>query len=387
MSMIPLSEEPELSNERFSVVYHISGNEHTAYSRAEEITFEQTVEFPSDLVPEGVILDRIVGKIELFKQIDDEHFEARISYAVEIAGDELPQLLNVIFGNTSIKPGIRVERLLPFKRIFSLFKGPRFGVNGIRDILHVKNRPVICTALKPQGLSPGDLAELAYQFALGGIDIIKDDHGIANQNYSYFSDRIGIITQAIERANRVTGGNSIYAPNITASFGDIMNRTRLAKEYGAGALLVAPGLVGFDTMRTIADDENISLPVIAHPALLGSYCINKESGISHYMLFGQMARLAGADASIFPNFGGRFSFSADECKSIADGCRDQMGHYKSIFPAPGGGMRTARAPEMIKTYGNDVIFLIGGGLFRDGTDLASNCRRFRKLVEDESDRS
>ena len=144
--------------------------------------------------------------------------------------------------------------------------------------------------------------------------------------------------------------------------------------------MVAPGLIGFDLMRELAEDNSIALPVLTHPALQGSF-VTGRGGMSHGVIFGQLARLAGADATIFPNFGGRFSFSRDECKEIADATSAPMGHLKTIFPAPGGGMRLDNVPEMFETYGRDLIFLIGGGLFQHGPDLVENCRYFRSMVE------
>jgi ribulose-bisphosphate carboxylase large chain len=58
-----------------------------------------------------------------------------------------------------------------------------------------------------------------------------------------------------------------------------------------------------------------------------------------------------------------------------------MGHIKAIFPSPGGGMSLDKIPEMLEVYGHDVIFLIGGGLFKQGPDLIENCRYFRSIVE------
>jgi ribulose-bisphosphate carboxylase large chain len=144
--------------------------------------------------------------------------------------------------------------------------------------------------------------------------------------------------------------------------------------------MVAPGLAGFDLMRELADDDSIALPTLTHPALQGSF-VTCKSGISHGVIFGQLARLTGADATIFPNFGGRFSFSREECKEIVRGTIVPMGQLKTIFPAPGGGMSLERVPEMLDTYGEDLIFLIGGGLFKHGPDLIENCRYFRKIVE------
>jgi ribulose-bisphosphate carboxylase large chain len=132
-------------------------------------------------------------------------------------------------------------------------------------------------------------------------------------------------------------------------------------------------------MRALADDDSLGLPMLAHPAFLGSFVTSPDNGISHYALFGQIMRLAGADASIFPHSGGRFGFSLDECREVADGCRDPLGNLKSIFPAPGGGMSLQRLPEMLEFYGNEVMFLVGGDLVR--ADIERNCELFRKLVD------
>jgi len=368
------------SGERFSVTYRIFGAEKEARARTEDICIEQTVEFPADEVPEGLIRDQVFGRIESFGPWGVDGFKAVISYAVEIAAGELTQFLNVVFGNSSIKPGIRVEHLDLPASLLKQFKGPRFGREGIRRQLTIPKRPLLCTAIKPMGLSCTELADLAYQFALGGMDMIKDDHGLTDQCCSPFEERVKRCAEAVNRANRETGHASIYIANITAPNAEVKKRAKIAKDAGAGGLMVAPGLVGFDLMRELADDDSIGLPILTHPALQGTF-VTSMNGISHGVIFGQLARLAGADATIFPNFGGRFSFSREECKDIVQGTVEPMGRLKTIFPAPGGGMSLDRVPEMLYTYGQDLIFLIGGGLFKHGPDLVENCRHFRSMVE------
>lgn len=371
-----------LSQKRFSVVYRLAGPEKEAYEKALDICLEQTVEFPDALVPSGMIREHILGRIEDFTPRPEGGFTAVISYAQELAGGDLTQLLNVIFGNISIKPGIRVERLDLPDDLLRRFRGPRFGRRGVRDRLGVFGRPLLCSALKPLGLSAAGLAELAYRFALGGIDIIKDDHGLADQEFADFRRRVELCAAAVERANRETGGSSLYMPNVTATFEAILDRARFAKEHGAGGLLIAPGLTGLDAMRRLADEDEIALPVFSHPAFLGTFVLHPESGVSHRVMFGQLARLAGADAVIFPNFGGRFSFTPEECRSIVSGTEMPMDPLAPVFPCPGGGMSLQRIPEMLAIYGRDVVFLIGGGLFTHGPDLIENCRHLRSLVED-----
>ena len=374
-----------LTGERFQVTYRVAGDSDTARERAEAICVEQTVEFPADLLPPGDIPGQIVGQIERFEAIaGNDAFRAVISYPVEISDFELPQLLNVVFGNSSIKPGIRVDSFALPEPLLEAFRGPRFGQPGWRARLGVFGRPLLCTALKPMGLDVEALAELAYQFALGGIDIIKDDHGLADQPFAPFEERVGRCVEAVARANAETGGNSVYMPNVSARSDRLMDRAFCARQEGAGALMIAPGLVGWDTMRALADDDSIGLPIMCHPALLGSFVTNPEAGISHSALFGQLVRLAGADATIYPNYGGRFSFSQEECQEIVAASSKPWGDLKPIFPTPGGGMSLERVPELDGLYGDDVIFLIGGNLHRHGPDRAATARRFLKLVTEKS---
>ncbi|MHA1802921.1 MAG: RuBisCO large subunit C-terminal-like domain-containing protein [Promethearchaeota archaeon] len=371
----------KLSGERFKVIYSLTGNAEEARKKAKDICYEQTVEFPEDLIPSGIIKEEIVGKIEDLIKIEENRFKATISYAIEITGFEITQILNVIFGNISIKPGIKVENIQFSDLLLKHFKGPRFGRSGIRKLLDVPNRPILCTALKPMGLSPQQLADFAYQFAKGGIDIIKDDHGIANQEFCPLEKRIKSCCEAVEKANRETGYNCLYMPNIGGPLEKIRDKIMMAKETGVGGLLLCPGLIGFDICRQLTENDDILLPVLAHPALLGSFVTSRENGISHGIIFGQLMRLIGADAIIYPNYGGRFSFTPEECKSIVEMTQSPMAHFSPIFPAPAGGMTIDRIPEMLDFYGNEVIFLIGGDLHRHGKNLIKNSKKFKKLVE------
>jgi ribulose-bisphosphate carboxylase large chain len=372
--------ESLFSGERFSVIYRIDGSEKEARAKAENICIEQTVEFPAEEVPEGIIRDHVFGRIESFEPGGPAGFRAKISYANEIAAGELTQLLNVVFGNSSIKPGIRVEHLDLPESLLRRFQGPRFGREGIRKLLNVPKRPLLCTAIKPMGLSSRELADLAYTFAIGGMDMIKDDHGLTDQACAPFEERVRLCSEAVFRAHRDTGRTVLYIANITGPSRDVRKRARIAKDAGAGGIMIAPGIAGFDPMRELADDDSLGLPILTHPALQGSF-VTGRGGMSHGVIFGQLARLAGADATIFPNFGGRFSFSREECAEIVRATGEPMGHLKTIFPAPGGGMSLARVPEMLETYGRDLIFLIGGGLFQHGPDLLDNCQYFRTMVE------
>ena len=176
------NQELVFSGERFVVQYSLNDyTEEDARFIADFSCVEQTIEYPHELIPPGDFHDLMVGHIESFEAAGDKRFLVEISYPLESTGMELPQLLNVVYGNISFLPGIRVERMDLPESLTSAFKGPRFGRDGIRELLKVYHRPFTFTALKPMGLSADQMAEMAYQCALGGIDIIKDDHGLPDQ--------------------------------------------------------------------------------------------------------------------------------------------------------------------------------------------------------------
>lgn len=370
----------DLGGERFSVTYRISGSEKDAMQIANDICEEQTIEFPKAFVPDGKILSAIFGQIERFTAVWQDLYETEISFPVEIAASEFTQFLNVVFGNFSLKRNVIVTEMNLPQKILDIVKGPRFGIEGLRKITNAYHRPLLFSALKPMGLSATNLARVAGIFAENGIDIIKDDHGLTNQKFSPYRERIAACCDAVNSANAKTSGHTIYVPNITASVSELKDRAMFAKENGAGGLLIAPGLVSLDAMRMIAEDDEIGLPVFSHPAFIGSMVINAQ-GFSCQMLFGQLMRLAGADASVFPNYGGRFSLSVEECIGTANVGKRPLGTMKTLLACPAGGMQIDRIPNMLKNYGEDVALLIGGGLFANNKPLDENCKMFKESVE------
>jgi len=191
---------------------------------------------------------------------------------------------------------------------------------------------------------------------------------------------VRVIADHVNEANEQAGTNALYMPSLNVSADRILDAAHEAKALGARALLVLPGVSGFDAMRMLADDDSLALPIMAHPSFLGSNVVNPDQGIDHGILFGTLMRIAGADISIFPNYGGRFSFSPAECAQIKERCHAPLGTLNTSWPSPGGGMTLDRLSELTDFYGPDVALLIGGALHRG--DLAANSAAMVAAVTD-----
>lgn len=363
---------------RFTVTYRIvAQGADEARARAEAIALEQTVEIPRDVVPAGFVEDVILGRVEAVSP-SGRAFEARIGYSPETCGDELPQLLNVMFGNASLMAGIRVTGL-DLGPLAAAHPGARFGAEGIRRLAGATG-PLIVPVIKPQGSSAARLAGIAGACARGGAHIVKEDHGLAGQPCAPFRERVTRIAEAVARANEATGGRTLYFANLAGHAGDLPAMAEFAAEAGADGFLVMPGLFGFGAVRDLARRDN-PLPIMTHPSFLGPYVLSPDSGFTHAMMFGTLQRLAGADISVFPNVGGRFGFTGDECRSIAGACGAPDGIGRPILPSPGGGMSLERAEEMRAMYGDDAAFLLGGSLLREGNGMESAIARLRARLE------
>ena len=358
---------------RFSVSYRITADEATALSMAKAMTVEQTVEFPAAHIECDAIHAYIIGRLEVFEACEGG-WRAVISYSDQGATEEFTQFFNMVFGNSSLLPGIIVERIYLSEQLLQWFPGPKYGVPGLRKMLGVQDRPLAFTALKPMGLPTVALADEAYNCALGGVDLIKDDHGLVDQCFSTYKDRVKTVCEAVRQGNEETGNHTGYVPNLSGSFEKLMDRVRYAEDCGAAGIMLAPGLVSYDAMLYVS--RNTTLPIIAHPAMAGCLLDKGGGGFDCGCVLGQLPRICGADITVFPNFGGRFSLSQAQCRSIVENCQMEMGNMPSIFPAPAGGMTFDKVPMMKEFYGKDVALLMGGGLFTVTPDLPGNCRKF-----------
>lgn len=374
------SQTPHASGGTLRVRYrlHVASREE-AGALARRIAMEQTVELPESAVPSR-LANLVPGRVLSLEPSPGRGFAACIEYPAWLVEGGLAQLLNLLFGNISLLDGVVVQDVDWPPSLIHPDAGPRYGMAGLRRMAGVTvRRPLLASALKPVGLAPGELAHLAGELARGGVDLVKDDHGLADQGSAPPEERIPRCQEAVERANAATGGHTVYLPNVTGPPERLWRSVELARSAGCPGVLVAPMLVGLDLAADLA--RSSGLAVLAHPSLAGAL-LRPRHGIAPSLLLGRLFRLAGADGVIFPAPGGRFPlFDQETCADVAAALRAGWGNLRPAAPVLAGGIEAERVPAMLGAWGPDTVFLVGGSLHAGGDPRAA-AERLRTAMEE-----
>jgi ribulose-bisphosphate carboxylase large chain len=350
---------------RFTVAYRLRSDAASIEARAQAIAVEQSVEMPLSAIAEPAILRDIVGQVEAIADRGNGVFDVRIGLATITTGLDAGQFLNMVFGNISLHEDVMLLDVEVPAELAAALGGPRQGSEGLRRRVGACDRALTCSALKPQGVPPARLAQLAMEFARGGIDFIKDDHGLANQPYAPFAERVAAIAGTV--------GQSCYVPSLSGDLDAMRRQIDIALAHGIDTVMIAPMLAGWATMQALVR-QFPDVAFFAHPTMGGGARIAPD------LLIGKLFRLLGGDVVIFPNHGGRFGYTPETCRRLAEQARIPQAGIRPSLPAPAGGMSLERVPEMLDFYGADAMLLIGGSLLAARERLTEATTAFTRAV-------
>jgi ribulose-bisphosphate carboxylase large chain len=275
---------------------------------------------------------------------------------------------------TSLQPDAECIDIDPPASLCEALGGPRFGIAGLRGATAARGRALTCTAVKPMGLAPPELAALLRIFARAGIDVVKDDQGLAEHAFCPFEDRVRACLDAVEQVAQETGRRTLYAPNLIGAPETLFRQQQLAEQLGARAVMASPMLIGLPAFAELC--RRSSIPVLAHPSFGGALRFSADA------LFGTLFRLYGADAVIFVGYAGRYGTPRATCRALAEKLRRPQQGLRPALPVPGGGIALDQIPEIVEFYGRDSMLLVGGSLLvaEDAAELLARSRAFVEAV-------
>ena len=357
---------------------------------------------------EGIALGLTIGSwtdLPLLEQAQLKHHKGHVVSIVEFAEDshplkpglikaeleiaypsinfsaDLPAILTTVFGKLSLDGEVKLLDLDFSHDLLSHFPGPRFGIEEIRNTLGVAGRPLLMSIFK--GVIGRDLDFLSAQLreqALGGVDLVKDDEILFDNPLTPFEGRITTGKSVLENVYEETGHRTLYAVNLSGRTSDLRGKARKARELGADALLLNVHTYGLDVLQELAEDDEIGLPLMAHPAFSGAFTSSPFYGLAAPLALGKLIRYAGADFSLFPSPYG--SVALEKTAALALGkelIKDSP--LKRSFPVPSAGIHPGLVPLLLADYEIDSVINAGGGIHGHPAGAAGGGRAFRQAID------
>jgi ribulose-bisphosphate carboxylase large chain len=301
----------------------------------------------------------------------------KIAYPSELfEKGNAPNILSSIAGNIFGMKAVRNLRLEDIKfpqGILKSFKGPQYGIKGIRKMLNVKGRPLVGTIVKPKlGLKTKDHAEIAYDAWLGGCDVVKDDENLSSQKFNKFEERLARTLEKANKAEDQTGEKKAYLVNVTAETSEMMRRAQLAEELGCKYVMIDIVTAGFSALQTLRE-ANFKLAIHAHRAMHAAFTRNKKHGIS-MMVLADLARLIGVDQLHIGTVVGKLEGNLKEVGEINEEIEKKVvkethgrlaqnwGKIKPVLSVSSGGLHPGHVPYLMKHLGKDLVLQFGGGI-------------------------
>jgi len=295
--------------------------------------------------------------------------------------NSVPQFLSSIAGNIfsmKILDNLRLQDISFPGEVIKQFKGPKFGLNGVRKLLKVKNRPLVGTIVKPKvGLTSETHSKVAYDAWIGGCDIVKDDENLTDQKFNRFENRAKLTLKARDKAEKETGERKVYMCNITApTCQEMIRRAEFVKNLGGEYIMIDIIPVGWTALQTLREEnENLGLVLHAHRCMHSALTRNPRHGVS-MLTIAKLTRLIGLDQLHIGTVVGKMHGGKEEVLSIRDECvlkhvkedyemnvlEQDWGNIKPLFPVASGGLQPTMIPELVKIFGRDIIMQFGGGI-------------------------
>jgi len=314
--------------------------------------------------------------------VETRNWIIQIAFPEVNIGAQIPMLLTAVVGNISMGGNIKVLDIRFPEKYVASFKGPNFGIAGVRELLGIPKRPLLNNMIKPCTGYPLEVgAELFRKAAMGGCDIIKDDELIADASFNSLQGRVKRYMEIEKQVFEETGEHTLYTANVTDKMPKVFENAKRAVELGCNALMINYIAVGLPALRALAEDPNINVPILAHMDVAGAMYMSPLHGLSSHLVLGKLPRLAGADIVVIPAPYGKAPVIADKFQNVAKNLTFPLYHLKPSFPMASGGITPSMVPKAMGDLGTDIVIGSGGGIHAHPQGPVAGGKAFRQAID------
>jgi ribulose-bisphosphate carboxylase large chain len=299
-----------------------------------------------------------------------------------------------IFGMKALKNLRLIDVALPAAYIRH-FKGPHFGMEGIREMMKIYDRPLTGAVPKPKiGFSAREHAEIGYETWMGGFDFVKDDENLTSTSFNRFDERVKQLSKLRDKAEKETGEKKSAFLNITADTETMKKRATMLADYGWNYVMIDVVVAGTASVATLRDHcSDLGLAIHAHRAMHAAFDRNPKHGITMQFL-AKIMRLIGVSQIHTGTAVGKLVGTKKEVTALADLLREKKtegvdkmlldqdwGAIKSAFPVSSGGLHPGLVPDVLNIYGNDLVLLVSGGIHGHPKGTRAGAKATMQAVE------
>jgi len=314
--------------------------------------------------------------------LQERSWFVQMAFPLVNIGSQIPMMLTAVVGNISMGGQIKLVDVRFPKKYVAGFKGPKFGIDGIRKLLGVKKRPLLNNMVKPCTGYPLEVgAELFKLAAMGGCDIIKDDELIADASFNSMAGRVKRYMQIEKQVFEKTGEHTLYTVNVSDSVPKVFENARRAVELGANAIMLNYVAVGLTVLQALAEDPKINVPILAHMDVAGALYMSPLHGMSSHLVLGKLPRLAGADIVVIPAPYGKAPVISDKFETMARNLTYPLYQLKPTWPMASGGITPTMVPKVMQVLGNDIVIGSGGGIHAHPQGPVAGGKAFRQAID------
>ncbi len=377
MDFVDLNYKPKSSD--LICTFTLESEEFSLKEAAGAIAAESSVGTWTELTTAKPYVEQLAARV-----FSLEGNTAKIAYPIELFElGNMPNILSSVTGNVfglRALLNLRLKDIAFPEEIVKSFKGPRYGIEGIRKLLNVPQRPLVGTIIKPKlGLKTVDHARVAYEAWAGGCDVVKDDENLSSQEFNPFEDRIVETLEARDQAEAETGEKKVYMANITAETDTMLKRAEFVQDQGGEYIMIDILTCGWSALQTLRN-QDFNLVIHAHRAGHAAFTKNPKHGIAMRAI-ATVTRIIGADQLHVGTVVGKMSETKQEVLENIDALKMDLHGLNRVMPVASGGLHPRLVPALIETFGNDVVIQAGGGIHGHPDGTMAGAKAMRQAVD------
>lgn len=349
------------------------------------------------------VWDNLRARIFEIKKVTENSGFVKIAYPLDhFDHHNLLQLLASIRGNIYGIKEIKELKILDWsipEKYQKGFAGPLYGIKGIRKQLGTlkSKRPHVGTIIKPKvGLTPSEFANASFEALSNGLDLVKDDENLVNQEFCLWEERA---TKTIKKIESI-GEPKIYVPNITDFIPEMMKRIDFLDEIGWKMAMIDVYMLGIPATKYVVDElHKRGFLVHAHRAGHGAETRGSRGVGFNFWL--KIFRLLGVDQIHTGTGVGKMEGSPASIRIFGDVSSKQKikgfepilldtkwaKHIKSVMPVASGGLHPGMVEAVCEVYGTtDVTIQAGGGVHGHPQKTPAGARAMRNASERSANR-